>query len=121
MYTIFNMVHVMSCMNNAYQFQDIWRIFTRVKACTDRQTEKGIKITISEERNNGCFQFIFQDLIFVKQVLDIARNIWLLFIHKNVIFSFQTNNVLTGQNKWKRKKNEMWCDICIRFIFKSLF
>ena len=38
-YTIFNMVHAMLDMNNIYQFQDIWRIFTRVRARTDRWTD----------------------------------------------------------------------------------
>ena len=31
-YTIFYTVHAMSDINNMYQFQDIWRIFTRVKS-----------------------------------------------------------------------------------------
>ena len=39
MYTIFNTVHNMSDINNIHQFQDIWRIFKRVWARTDRQTE----------------------------------------------------------------------------------
>ena len=38
-YTIFNPVHAMSDINNIYQFQDIWRIFTRVRAWTDGQTD----------------------------------------------------------------------------------
>ena len=38
-YTIFNTVHAMSDMNNIYQFQDIWRIFTRVRARTGRRTD----------------------------------------------------------------------------------
>ena len=33
-YTIFNTVHAMSGINNIYQFQDIWRIFTRVRVRT---------------------------------------------------------------------------------------
>ena len=42
-YAIFNTVHAMSDINTIYQFQDIRRIFTRVRAWTngrtDRQTE----------------------------------------------------------------------------------
>ena len=33
-YTIFNTVHAMSDINNIYQFEDIWRIFTRVRVRT---------------------------------------------------------------------------------------
>ena len=39
-YTIFNTVHAMSDKNNIYQFQDITKIFTRVRAWTDGQTDK---------------------------------------------------------------------------------
>ena len=38
--TLFNTVHSMSNINNMYQFQDIWRIFTRGRARTDRRTER---------------------------------------------------------------------------------
>ena len=38
-YTIFNTVHAVSDMSNIFKFQDIWRIFTRVRACTDGQTD----------------------------------------------------------------------------------
>ena len=34
------MVHAISDMNNTYQFQEIWRIFTRVRAWTDRPTKR---------------------------------------------------------------------------------
>ena len=33
-------VHAMSDMNSIYQFQDIWRIFTRVIECGQRQTHR---------------------------------------------------------------------------------
>ena len=43
-YVIFNTVCARSDMKNIYQFQDISRIFTRVRSCTDgqidRQTDK---------------------------------------------------------------------------------
>ena len=38
--TIFNTVHAISDINNMYEFKDILRIFTRIKACTDRETER---------------------------------------------------------------------------------
>ena len=38
-YINFNTVHAMSDINNIYQFQDISRIFARVRERTDRQTE----------------------------------------------------------------------------------
>ena len=38
MHTIFNTVHSVSDMNSTYKFQDISRIFTKVRACTDGQT-----------------------------------------------------------------------------------
>ena len=45
MYTIFNTVYAISDTNKIYQFQDIWRIFTRVRdeqtdIQTDRQTNR---------------------------------------------------------------------------------
>ena len=39
MYIIFNAVHAMPDMNNTYQFQDILKIFTRVRSRSDRQTK----------------------------------------------------------------------------------
>ena len=38
--TIFNTVHVILDMNNIFKFQNIWRIFTRVRACADGQTDR---------------------------------------------------------------------------------
>ena len=39
-YTIFNTVHAISDMSNIFKFQNIWRIFTRVRARTDGQTDR---------------------------------------------------------------------------------
>ena len=39
-HTIFKTVYSISDINNIDQFQDIWRIFTRVRAYIDRQTDK---------------------------------------------------------------------------------
>ena len=40
MYAIFNLVHAISDMSNIFKFQNVWRIFTRVRACTDGQLER---------------------------------------------------------------------------------
>ena len=42
-HTICTTVYAMSDMNNIYQFQDISRIFTRVTARTERQTDRQIE------------------------------------------------------------------------------
>ena len=39
-HTIFNTVHDVLNTNDTFKFQDIWRKFTRVRACTDRRTDK---------------------------------------------------------------------------------
>ena len=39
-HTIFNTVHSASGMSNIFKFQDICRIFTGVRACTDGQTDR---------------------------------------------------------------------------------
>ena len=38
-HTIFNIFRVISDIYGTHKFQDIWRIFTRVKACINRQSE----------------------------------------------------------------------------------
>ena len=58
MFNVFNEVHAMSDMNNIYQFQDIWKIFTRVRARSDRQTNRMHKHfstlleSVSKKNNN---------------------------------------------------------------------
>ena len=39
MYTIFNTIHAIADVSNIYKLQDIWRLFTRVRTHSDRQTE----------------------------------------------------------------------------------
>ena len=53
-YTIFNPVYAMSDINNLYKFQDISRIFTKVRAWTDRQTNRMHKhfLTLLERVKN---------------------------------------------------------------------
>ena len=40
MHAIFNTVHAMLQINNIFQFQDIRRIFTGVRSCTDGQIDR---------------------------------------------------------------------------------
>ena len=40
MYTVFGTAHVISDINDIYQFQDIRRIFPRVRACSDGEAAR---------------------------------------------------------------------------------
>ena len=64
-YTIFNAVHSMSDMNKIFKLQDIWGIFTRVRACTVRWTVcintfqfcwKLLKSKFGKSRSDYCNQ-----------------------------------------------------------------
>ena len=51
-YTIFNTVHTILDMSNIFKFQNIWRIFTRIRACTDGQTDR--QVDRQTDRQTEC-------------------------------------------------------------------
>ena len=79
-YTIFNTVHAMSDINNIYQFQNIWRILTRVRAWTygqtDRQTNRMHKhfSTLLESVKNKNKKNLY--LTIFKQSIQWYQNWW---------------------------------------------
>ena len=54
-YTIFDAAHAVANMINIFKFQGIWRIFMRVRACTDGQTG-------SQTECINTFQLCWKDL-----------------------------------------------------------
>ena len=65
-YTTFNMVHTITDRNNMYKFQDIWRTFTIVKACSDGQTDT------QTDREIECINTLKRN---ISQTLKIRREI----------------------------------------------
>ena len=77
-YIFFNTVHSMSDMNNIYQFQNIWRIFTRVRAPTDRKTDG------QTDRQTECintFHPCWKVLKSITHLFMISRKTYYLYAH----------------------------------------
>ena len=96
-HTIFNTVHAMSDMNNIYQFHDIWRIFTRVRARTDRQTNRMHKhfSTLLESVKKGTHKTIKTNHKQYSHIIKFHPTVW-----DSVIFKTSECLVHRNLHKW---------------------
>ena len=112
-YTIFNTVHAISDINNIYQFQDLWRIFTRVRVRTPffgclkllppgrrvKRTFIFIKIYKCAKHNFNYLKSWRRRKKFKKSLKKTIRNAkfhWLIYYSKRVFFSHKNLTLSTS-------------------------
>ena len=93
---IFNKVHSMSNMNKIHQFEDKWRIFTRVRARTDRQINRTHNhfSTLLEL----CLCIIFQRWLKIKCIVQLKKEIFKSTNETVKISNFCSSNWQRGNN-----------------------
>ena len=80
----FNTIHVMSGMNSICKFQDIWKIFTGVRAWIDRQTnsmKNNFQLCWKMFMHSVCLSVhVTEHALTLVNILQMSWNLHMLFI-----------------------------------------